>query len=337
MPRERRLFPPSRAFVPTERRETPRRSRRSRRITPRSRARPSVTPTARSIRIARPRAPRARVLRAPPPTSHDPSRTPIHRGIHVIPCHPIPCHPIPCHPMHASSRPRARTTSQKPELHPNPSRVPPWGDEYGGGTYTRVTTPQSVQSDPQTQTHRRMPRALALPRDVMTTITVHHTFTTTIASPPPPTRPVVPPIHLASSTSSRPLRRRWGRRRTAHVDGSRDARSIDRARGERDDGFGFGSRRTSRRVADDRVRAHSRASLRCIRASRAFVRTRARIRRARRARRGFGRRERWCSRERARVRLARGATRGRGARAARTATRDERDERDERFLPEKGK
>ncbi len=88
--------------------------------------------------------------------------------------------------MHASWRPRARTTSQKPEPHPNPSRVPPWGDEYGGGTYTRVTTPQSVQSDPQTQTHRRMPRALALPRDVMTTITVNHTFTTTIASPPPP-------------------------------------------------------------------------------------------------------------------------------------------------------
>lgn len=85
----------------------------------------------------------------------------------------------------------------------------------------------------------------------MTTVTVHHTFTTTIASPPPtrPTTDVVPPIHLASTSSSRPLRRRWGRRRTAHVDGSRDARSIDRARGEHDDGFGFGfgSRRTSRR------------------------------------------------------------------------------------------
>jgi len=80
----------------------------------------------------------------PPPTDESRPFTyphPSGHPRHPIPSHPIPSHPMPCHPMHASWRPRARTTSQKPEPHPNPSRVPPWGDEYGGGTYTRVTTP----------------------------------------------------------------------------------------------------------------------------------------------------------------------------------------------------
>ena len=80
----------------------------------------------------------------------------------------------------------------------------------------------------------------------MTTVTVHHTFTTTIASPPPtrPTTDVVPPIHLASTSSSRPLRRRWGRRRTAHVDGSRDRSRAERRKRRTTD---LDSESTSRR------------------------------------------------------------------------------------------
>ena len=182
-----------------------------------------------------------------------------------------------------------------------------------------------------------MPRALALPRDVMTTVTVNHTFTTTIASPPPPRtrRPRwshPPRVDVVVAAVAPPVG--TSTRRHTSTDLATRARSIARAENTTTDSD---SDLDARHVADDRVREHSRPSFHCIRASRAFVRTRARIRRARRARRGFGRRERWCSRERARVRLARGATRGRGARAARTETRDERDERDERFLPGKGK
>ncbi len=86
--------------------------------------------------------------------------------------HPIPSHPIPSHPHGVHAR---ALRDKNPSRIPSPAGCLRGGMGMGGGTYTRVTTPQSVQSGTQTDDAR-------FTRDVMTTDTVNHTFTTTIAS-----------------------------------------------------------------------------------------------------------------------------------------------------------
>ena len=289
--RERRLFPPSRVFVPTDRRKTPRRARHCRRH---SRARPRVTPTTRSTR-SRGRAVHERGCCVPPhrrvTTRHVP---PSRRGLHVIPSHPIPSHPTHIHIAFT----RVDYETKNPESHPiRPplSRVPPWGDGDGG-----VRTHESRPVNQCTHAHRRMTRGLT--RDVMTTDTLNHTSTTTIASSRALDRTRA---FSTSSSSSRsgPLARAppvgtdVAGRHTS-TDRSRDARTRRRRIRSRI-AIASTRRRTSPTTAFERIH--------CIRAffPRIFARirrTRARIRRARDERGGES-----TSREIARVRLTRGA------------------------------
>ena len=187
------------------------------------------------------RATSAGVACPPPPTSHDPSRTPIHRGIHVIPSHPIPSHPIPSHPIPCTRHGvHARALRAK-----NPNRIPiPAGCLRGGmsmGGYIHTSHDPLISPARPTDTDTQTDAArFSFTRDMMTTVTVHHTFTTTIASPPPhapdhrcgPSHPprvdvvvaaVAPPV----GTSTDGTRRRISRRA---IDRSRARRTRRRIR-----------------------------------------------------------------------------------------------------------
>ena len=248
---ERRLVPPSRVFVPTDRRKTPLDARRCRRHV---RARPRVTPTTRSTR-SRGRAVHERGCCVPPTDESRPVTYPHPAGASTS-SHPIPSHPVPshAHPHHIAFT-RVDYETKNPESHPiRPplSRVPPWGDGDGG-----VRTHESRPVNQCTHAHRRMTRGLT--RDVMTTDTLNHTSTTTIAS----SRALDSTarfFHLASTSTSRPLARAPPVGMDTVRDGTR--RRIDlatrRRRRRRIPTESDCDRVDAKtRVADDRVRAHS--------------------------------------------------------------------------------
>ena len=245
---ERRLVPPSRVFVPTDRRKTPRRARHARRHV---RARPRVTPTTRSTR-SRGRAVHERGCCVPPTDESRPVTYPHPAGASTS-SHPIPSRPIP---RPSTSRSRALTTRQK-----TPSRIPSVplcpGCLRGGMGMGGVRTHESRPVNQCTHAHRRMTRGLT--RDVMTTDTENHTSTTTIAS----SRALDSTarfFHLASTSTSRPLARAPPVGMDTVRDGTR--RRIDlatrRRRRRRIPTESDCDRVDAKtRVADDRVRAHS--------------------------------------------------------------------------------
>ncbi len=163
-----------------------------------------------------------------------------------------------------------------------------------GGTYTRVTTPQSKTQTDDARTHTT--HTHTKPR-VMKTDTENRTFTTTITPrsrpPPPPRFPLFPP---RVDVASRPLRAappvgtNTARDTSSRVGFATRERSI--ARRDDDDGFGLGfvDVSTSPSNARERIRAFIHSRVRAH--SRAFVRSNdGRVRERRGRRRGI--RERW--------------------------------------------
>ena len=263
-------------------------------------ARATVCDAHRAIGSIASRACNGRGCCVPPSTSHDSSFTPIHRGIHVIPSHPIPSarsRVIASTRVHYEKKTRSASIPIRP---PRPGCLV--GGWVWGGTYTRVTTPQSKTQTDDARTHdtnddthktntQKKPRA-------MKTDTENRTFTTTItprSRPPRPSRARF--FHPPASTSRRgrcARRRRWGQTRRGTRRRALDSRrASDRSRDETtttDSDAGFVDVSTSPSNARERIRAFIHSRVRAH--SRAFVRSNdGRVRERRGLRRGI--RERW--------------------------------------------